>query len=98
MRAGEFSGTRTVSRKLALQALYRWQLNSCPWQDLVQEFGEAEDMPRADAAYFRTLVQGVANAHGDLEARLASFADRAPVESGGDGEQVDGLVNGHADS
>jgi N utilization substance protein B len=79
VRAGEFNGTRTVSRKLALQALYRWQLNSCPWQDLVQEFGEAEDMPRADAAYFRTLVQGVANAHGDLEARLASFADRAPA-------------------
>ena len=45
----EFSGTRTVARKLALQALYRWQLNACPWQDLVHEFDEAEDMARADA-------------------------------------------------
>jgi len=53
--AREFSGMRTVARKLALQALYRWQLNACPWQDLLQEFGEAEDMPRADREYFRAL-------------------------------------------
>ena len=57
--ARTFSGTRSVARKLALQALYRWQLNDSPWQDLVQEFGEAEDMTRADAGYFRTLVEGV---------------------------------------
>ncbi len=71
-------GTRTVARKLALQALYRWQLNDCPWQDLVQEFAEAEDMPRADGAYFRTIVAGVARERAGLEARLATFSDRAP--------------------
>jgi transcription antitermination protein NusB len=74
----EFSGTRTVARKLALQALYRWQLNDCPWQDLVQEFGDADDMPRADAGYFRTLVEGVWRKREQLEARLATFADRPP--------------------
>ena len=72
------SGTRSVARKLALQALYRWQLNAAPWQDLVQEFREAEDMPRADADYFRTLVEGVWRTREDLDARLAAFADREP--------------------
>ena len=76
MRAGELGGTRTVARKLALQALYRWQLNACPWQDLVSEFRESEDMPRADVDYFRALIEGVSCAHGELEARLATFADR----------------------
>jgi N utilization substance protein B len=76
--AREFSGTRSVARKLALQALYRWQLNACPWQDLVQEFGDAEDMPRADANYFRALVEGVWRTRDELDARLASLADRAP--------------------
>jgi transcription antitermination protein NusB len=76
--AREFSGTRSVARKLALQALYRWQLNACPWQDLVQEFGDAEDMPRADAEYFRSLVEGVWRAREELDARLASLADREP--------------------
>lgn len=74
----EFSGTRTVARKLALQALYRWQLNACPWQDLVQEFREAEDMARADGEYFRALIEGVWHARAELDARLATFADREP--------------------
>jgi N utilization substance protein B len=74
----EFSGTRTVARKLALQALYRWQLNACPWPELVAEFDEAEDMARADAGYFRTLVAGVGREHEQLEGRLATFADREP--------------------
>jgi N utilization substance protein B len=76
--ARAFSGTRSVARKLALQALYRWQLNDSPWQELVQEFGEAEDMTRADADYFRTLVEGVWRGREELDARLATFTDRAP--------------------
>ena len=76
--AREFSGTRSVARKLALQALYRWQLNACPWQELVQEFRDDKDMARADAEYFRILVEGVWRAHAELDARLAGFADREP--------------------
>jgi len=74
----QFSGARSVARKLALQALYRWQLNPGPWQDLVQEFAEAEDMPRADRDYFVTLIEGVTGAHAQLEARLAECSDREP--------------------
>ena len=76
--AREYSGTRTVARKLALQALYRWQLNACPWQDLLQEFGEAEDMPRADREYFRALIEGVWRTRLELDTQLASLADREP--------------------
>ena len=74
----EFSGARSVARKLALQALYRWQLNACPWQDLVQEFGASEDMPRADSEYFRALIEGVWERRAALDARLATFTDREP--------------------
>jgi N utilization substance protein B len=74
----QFSGARSVARKLALQALYRWQLNPGPWQDLVQEFAEAEDMPRADRDYFVTLIEGVTGAHPQLETRLAECCDREP--------------------
>jgi N utilization substance protein B len=76
--AREYSGTRTVARKLALQALYRWQLNACPWQDLLQEFGEAEDMARADREYFRALIEGVWRTRLELDTQLASLADREP--------------------
>jgi transcription antitermination protein NusB len=77
--AHTYAATRSVARKLALQALYRWQLNEGPWQDLVQEFGEAEDMPRADKQYFRELVEGVWGAREALDTRLAEMMDRAPA-------------------
>jgi N utilization substance protein B len=74
----QFAATRSVARKLALQALYRWQLNEGPWQDLVQEFGDAEDMPRADREYFRQLVEGVWGTREALDMRLAEMMDRKP--------------------
>lgn len=73
-----FSGARSVARKLALQALYRWQLNEGPWQDLVSEFADAEDMPRADREYFRALIEGVVSRREALEARLKAASDREP--------------------
>ena len=73
-----FAATRSVARKLALQALYRWQLNEGPWQDLIQEFGDAEDMPRADRDYFRELVEGVWGAREALDTRLSEIMDRKP--------------------
>jgi N utilization substance protein B len=78
--AHTYAATRSVARKLALQALYRWQLNDGPWQDLVQEFGEAEDMQRADREYFRELVEGVWGAREALDARLAEMMDRPPQQ------------------
>ncbi len=74
------SGARTVARKLALQALYRWQLNSCEWQDLVSEFASDADMPRADAAYFEALVAAICGSHDELDAALAPLLDRKPAE------------------
>jgi len=69
---------RSVARKLALQALYRWQLNRGPWQDLVNEFAAAEDMPRADRDYFVEVVRSVCGAHVDLDTRLSAWMDRPP--------------------
>jgi transcription antitermination protein NusB len=73
-----FAGTRSVSRKLALQALYRWQLNDGPWQDLILEFGDAEDMPKADREYFRELVEGVWRGREAFDAQLTVWMDRKP--------------------
>jgi transcription antitermination protein NusB len=76
--AHHFNATRSVARKLALQALYRWQLNDAPWQDLVLEFRDAEDMPKADPEYFRELIEGVWGGRAALDSQLAGLMDRAP--------------------
>jgi transcription antitermination protein NusB len=79
-RAERGSGARTVARKLALQALYRWQLNACAWQDLVQEFADDPDMPRADGEYFRALVAGICDERAALDAALEPLLDRKPAQ------------------
>ena len=65
------SAARALARKLALQALYSWQINERPWQDLISEFSTDADMPRADAGYFRALVEGVCGSHVQLDEALA---------------------------
>lgn len=86
--AGKFNpqmAARALARRLAVQALYRWQLNEAPWQDLVSEFAADADMPRADGEYFRELVQQIIETHPQLDDALAPFLSRAakvldPVE------------------
>ena len=79
-RVERSSGARTVARKLAMQALYRWQLNACPWQDLQSEFSAEPDMARADAEYFQALIRGVCEQGASLDAALAPLLDRKPAE------------------
>jgi transcription antitermination protein NusB len=74
------SSARSVARKLALQALYRWQLNAAPWQDLIQEFAASEDFPKADRDYFGELVQQIVSSRTLLDADLGAFMDRPPEQ------------------
>jgi len=71
-------GARSLARKLAMQALYRWQMNDGPWQDLINEFASEEGMDRADGEYFRGLVQGVCDSHQTLDSTLSVWMDRKP--------------------
>jgi len=73
------ASARSVARKLAMQALYQWQLNDCPWQDLVQEYAVAQDMERADVEYFRAILGAVCVARDAFDAQLAVWMDREPV-------------------
>ncbi|NBX57616.1 MAG: transcription antitermination factor NusB [Gammaproteobacteria bacterium] len=74
------SGARSVARKLAMQALYRLQLNDAPWQDLLSEFAAEEDMARADREYFDEIVRAVVESRTALDEQLKEWADRAPAE------------------
>jgi N utilization substance protein B len=79
-RGSRASAMRAVARKLALQALYRWQLNPCSWQDLQQEFLATEDGPRADRDYFQQLLQAICTDVESLDTAITSWADRPSAE------------------
>ena len=72
------SGARSLARKLAMQAIYRWQMNDGPWQDLVNEFASEEGMDRADGEYFRELIRGVCDSREALDSTLTRWLDRKP--------------------
>jgi N utilization substance protein B len=74
------NGARSVARKLALQALYRWQINECPWQDLVAEFADAEDAPRADLPYLTELLTAICSGREALDSAALVWMDRKPAE------------------
>jgi N utilization substance protein B len=69
-----------VARKLAMQALYRLQLNDGPWQDLITDFATEEDMARADREYFAELVEAIARGRESLDEQLKEWVDRPPAE------------------
>jgi N utilization substance protein B len=65
---------------VTLQALYRWQLNRCEWQELVQEFTADAQSLHADEQYLQVLVRGIIERHEELDASLAPLLDRKPAE------------------
>src|SRR5690606_19132912 len=77
---------RSIARKLAMQALYQWQLNAQSVQELKQQFLEDEESAGADRDHFEELVSGCIEHHQSITAALAPFLDRPleqldPVES-----------------
>ena len=67
---------RRKSRRLAMQALYQWQLTDQHPKDILAQFNEGEEMPSADADYFRELLLAVTEQHAALDTALLQFMDR----------------------
>jgi transcription antitermination protein NusB len=74
------TNARAVARRLAVQAIYRWLINEGPWQDVLREFDDAEDMPKADRDYFRVLLEGVCGGRAQLDVDLAQWTDRPALQ------------------
>ena len=74
------SARRAVARKLAMQALYRCQVDASPWQDVVNEFAADEDMRKADRCYFNQLITDICGSSDALDTVLATWMDRKPKD------------------
>ena len=77
---------RSVARKLAMQALYQWQLNGQPVADITRQFLESEESAGVDREYFTELIQGCIDGHERIQLGIAPFIDRPlqqldPVET-----------------
>ena len=70
---------RSIARKLAMQALYQWQLTKQTAAEIKKQFLESEDSAGVDREYFAELLTGCIAKHEELNGVLAPFLDR-PLE------------------
>lgn len=74
------SHARRHARRLAMQALYQWQLTAQPPQEIHNQFREDQNVERADLEYFRELLYAVVEGCAGLDAALAPHLTQRAVE------------------
>jgi len=67
---------RRKARKLAIQAIYSWQLSENSITDIEAQFLTDNDVSKVDVDYFLDLVRGVAGSAKTLDTVLEPFLDR----------------------
>jgi N utilization substance protein B len=77
---------RSIARKLAMQALYQWQLTQQSAREIKNQFLESEDSAGTDREHFEELVDACIEQNASIVAALAPYLDRPleqldPVES-----------------
>jgi N utilization substance protein B len=75
-RADRSARARSLSRKLAMQALYQWQLAGQSVADLKCQFAAEEGYGDADDQYFAGLVAGITGSAPSLDEQLRPLIDR----------------------
>lgn len=67
---------RHKARRLAVQAIYQWQMSATPVHEIVQQFLMEKNNATFDRDYFIDLLNGVVNHCDQLDALLAPFMSR----------------------
>lgn len=68
---------RTQTRRVALQALYQWQVNRSEVLDIIKQFSESGRLDAIDVALFQELVNEVVNQAQHLDELYQPYLDRA---------------------
>jgi len=71
---------RGKSRRLAMQAIYQWQMTGDNISDIKQQFFDENNMAKLDSAFFSEMVSGVASSISEIDPLLEKYMSRS-VES-----------------
>jgi N utilization substance protein B len=72
-RAGR---ARSLARRLAMQALYQWQMTGQTFSELRHQFASEQEYADVDPDYFVALLEGVLADAPALDERLGELIDR----------------------
>jgi len=74
-----FTRARSWARRLAMQALYQWQMTGQEPAVIAAQFEDDQDLSQADVAYFRELLEQVCLRVQIIDASFQPYLDR-PIE------------------
>jgi len=74
------SASRKRARRLALQALYQWDLGGQSAADIAAQFLASDELGKADVDYFSELLTEVSDRSGELDAQIAPLLERPIAE------------------
>ena len=75
-RADRSGRARSLARKLAMQALYQWQMTGQSAAELRNQYAAEEGYSDCDGEYFQELVNVITEGAAALDAELGSLIDR----------------------
>ena len=79
-KKSQYISERRVARKLAVIAIYQWQMTKNDYADIYLGLQEdkdlSKDMGKADMAYFQSLTKTVIDKVDEIDAELNPFLDR----------------------
>ncbi len=79
-KKSQYISERRVARKLAVIAIYQWQMTKNDYADIYLGLQEdkdlSQDMKKADMAYFQSLSKTVIENVEDIDDELNAFLDR----------------------
>tara|TARA_B000000441_G_C21739927_1_gene352896 strand:- start:965 stop:1393 length:429 start_codon:yes stop_codon:yes gene_type:complete len=55
------------SRRLALQAIYSWNINGISFEEILSNFKVENDYKKCNQSYFKEIVSGVINNYKDID-------------------------------
>lgn len=70
--------TRSIARRLLVQAIYQHLQGGHAWQELHGQYSMDPTFPRADAEYFGTALRAVCDGAPGLDEGLRPFSDIQP--------------------
>jgi N utilization substance protein B len=75
-RADRSARARSLARRLALQALYQWQMTGHTFAELRNQYTQDEGYPEVDPDYFKALLEGTVEGAPAIDELLAQWLDR----------------------
>ncbi len=67
---------RKWARRVALQALYQWQLSGLDLNEIEKQFRQEQDLRKADIKYFTELLHKIPACLDELDEELKEYLDR----------------------